>query len=112
MKKLLIYLKDYKKESMIGPLFKLLEACFELVVPLIMANMIDIGIRNGDTGYILRMGSILILFAVLGLSCSLTAQYFAAKASWGLERRCGMTCFGTFRVFPMRRLTAREVLPW
>ena len=83
MRKLLKYLKDYKKESMIGPLFKLLEACFELVVPLIMANMIDIGIRNGDTGYILRMGSILILFAVLGLSCSLTAQYFAAKASVG-----------------------------
>lgn len=81
MRKLLKYLNDYKKESVIGPLFKLLEACFELVVPLIMANMIDIGIRNQDTGYILRMGSILILFAVLGLACSLTAQYFAAKAS-------------------------------
>ena len=83
MRKLLKYLNDYKKESVIGPLFKLLEACFELVVPLIMANMIDIGIRNQDTGYILRMGSILILFAVLGLACSLTAQYFAAKASVG-----------------------------
>ena len=83
MRKLLKYLNDYKKESVIGPLFKLLEACFELVVPLIMANMIDIGIRNQDTGYILRMGSILILFAVLGLVCSLTAQYFAAKASVG-----------------------------
>lgn len=83
MRKLLKYLNDYKKESVIGPLFKLLEACFELVVPLIMANMIDIGIRNQDTGYILRMGSILILFVVLGLACSLTAQYFAAKASVG-----------------------------
>ena len=83
MRKLLKYLNDYKKESVIGPLFKLLEACFELVVPLIMANMIDIGIRKQDTGYILRMGSILILFAVLGLACSLTAQYFAAKASVG-----------------------------
>lgn len=83
MRKLLKYLNDYKKESIIGPLFKLLEACFELVVPLIMANMIDIGIRNRDTAYILKMGSVLILFAVLGLACSLTAQYFAAKASVG-----------------------------
>ena len=83
MRKLLKYLNDYKKESVIGPLFKLLEACFELVVPLIMANMIDIGIRKQDTVYILRMGSILILFAVIGLACSLTAQYFAAKASVG-----------------------------
>lgn len=83
MKKLLKYLNNYKKESVIGPLFKLLEACFELVVPLIMANMIDIGIKNRDTGYILKMGSVLILFAVLGLTCSLTAQYFAAKASVG-----------------------------
>lgn len=83
MRKLLKYLNDYKKESIIGPLFKLLEACFELAVPLIMANMIDIGIRNKDTSYILKMGSILILFAVLGLTCSLTAQFFAAKASVG-----------------------------
>lgn len=83
MRKLLKYLDDYKKESIIGPLFKLLEACFELAVPLIMANMIDIGIRNQDTAYILKMGSILILFAVLGLTCSLTAQFFAAKASVG-----------------------------
>lgn len=83
MRKLLKYLNDYRKESVIGPLFKLLEACFELAVPLIMANMIDIGIRNQDTRYILKMGSILILFAVLGLTCSLTAQFFAAKASVG-----------------------------
>lgn len=83
MRKLLKYLNDYKKESIIGPLFKLLEACFELAVPLIMANMIDIGIRNKDMSYILKMGSILILFAVLGLTCSLTAQFFAAKASVG-----------------------------
>lgn len=83
MRKLLKYLDDYRKESVIGPLFKLLEACFELLVPLIMARMIDVGIKNKDTGYILRMGSVLILFAVLGLICSLTAQYFAAKASVG-----------------------------
>nr|WP_317282719.1 ABC transporter ATP-binding protein [uncultured Sellimonas sp.] len=83
MRKLLKYLKNYKKESIIGPLFKLLEACFELIVPLIMARMIDTGIRQQDMGYILRMGGVLILFAALGLTCSLTAQYFAAKASVG-----------------------------
>jgi len=60
MRNMLRFLKGYEKESILAPLFKMLEACFELVVPLIMANMIDIGIRNGDTGYILRMGSILI----------------------------------------------------
>lgn len=83
MRKLVKYLKNYKKESIIGPLFKLLEACFELVVPLIMANIIDIGIKNRDLTYILKMGSILVLFGVLGLACSLTAQYFAAKAAVG-----------------------------
>ena len=83
MKKLIRYLNDYKKESIIGPLFKLLEACFELIVPLIMADIIDIGIKNRDLPYILRMGGILVLFGVLGLVCSLTAQYFAAKAAVG-----------------------------
>lgn len=83
MTKLIKYLRNYKKESVIGPLFKLLEACFELIVPLIMANMIDIGIKNRDIPYIWKMGSILVLFGILGLACSLTAQYFAAKAAVG-----------------------------
>ena len=83
MKKLVRYLKNYKKESVIGPLFKLLEACFELLVPLIMARIIDVGIKNRDLPYILQMGSILVAFGVLGLICSLTAQYFAAKAAVG-----------------------------
>lgn len=83
MKQLLRYLKNYKKESIIGPLFKLLEACFELIVPLVMANIIDIGIKNQDMPYIWRMGAVLVLFGVLGLTCSLTAQYFAAKAAVG-----------------------------
>lgn len=83
MKKLLRYLRHYKKESMIGPLFKLLEACFELIVPLVMANIIDIGIKNQDIPYICKMGAVLVLFGVLGLTCSLTAQYFAAKAAVG-----------------------------
>lgn len=83
MTKLIKYLGNYKKESVIGPLFKLLEACFELIVPLIMARIIDVGIKNRDMTYILQMGSVLVLFGVLGLACSLTAQYFAAKAAVG-----------------------------
>lgn len=83
MKKLLRYLKNYKKESIIGPLFKLLEACFELIVPLVMANIIDIGIKNQDMPYIWKMGALLLMFGALGLTCSLTAQYFAAKAAVG-----------------------------
>lgn len=83
MFKLFKYLKNYKKESVIGPVFKLVEACFELAVPLIMAAIIDVGIKNKDTGYILKMGAVLVLLGVLGLCCALTAQYFAAKASLG-----------------------------
>ena len=83
MRKLLIYLKDYKKESIIGPLFKLLEATFELIVPVIMAHIIDIGIKNQDTLYIWKMGAVLVIFGILGLTCSLLAQYFAAKAAVG-----------------------------
>lgn len=83
MRKLIKYLKGYEKESIIGPLFKLLEACFELLVPLVMARIIDIGIKNADLPYILKMGTVLIGFGVLGLTCSLTAQYFAAKAATG-----------------------------
>lgn len=83
MRQLLKYLKDYKKESIFGPLFKLLEASFELIVPLVMASIIDIGIKNQDTAHIWRMGGILVLLGFVGLVCSITAQYFAAKASVG-----------------------------
>ncbi|MBQ8965292.1 ABC transporter ATP-binding protein [Ruminococcus sp.] len=83
MFRLFRYLKNYKKESIIGPLFKLIEACFELAVPVVMKRIIDIGIVNEDISYILRMGGIMVLLGVLGLSCALTAQYFAAKASVG-----------------------------
>ncbi|MCD7738298.1 MAG: ABC transporter ATP-binding protein/permease [Lachnospiraceae bacterium] len=85
MKKLLKYLKDYKKESILAPLFKMLEASFELFVPLVMAQIIDVGIKNEDAAYIFRMGGILVLLAVVGLTCSLTAQYFAAKAAVGFS---------------------------
>ena len=80
MKKLLKYLKNYKLESVLGPLFKMLEASFELFVPLVMAQMIDIGIKNQDVPYIMKMGGFLVLLGVIGLTCSLTAQFFAAKA--------------------------------
>src|SRR5699024_8099944 len=82
-KSLLRYLGSYKKESILAPLFKLLEALFELFVPLVMARSIDIGIKNSDIGYILKMGGLLILLGIIGLVCSLTAQYFAAKAAVG-----------------------------
>lgn len=83
MFKLIKYLKNYKKESVIGPLFKLLEACFELLVPLVVSSIIDVGIRNQDIPYIMKMCGIMAAFGVLGLACSLTAQYFAAKAATG-----------------------------
>lgn len=83
MRKLLVYLKDYKKESVLGPLFKLLEASFELFVPLVIARIVDTGIDGGDCGYVWRMGGVLFLLAAIGLVCSVTAQYFAAKAATG-----------------------------
>lgn len=83
MRRLLIYLKGYVKESVIAPLFKMLEACFELFVPVVTARIIDVGIKNGDISYIWRQCAILIALGVIGLTCSLTAQYFSAKASLG-----------------------------
>ncbi len=80
---LLKYLKNYLKECIISPLFKLLEASFELIVPLIVARIVDKGISTADKGYIFQMGGILVLLAAIGLACSLTAQYFAAKAAVG-----------------------------
>ena len=83
MKKLLRFLKTYRKESILAPLFKLLEASFELFVPLVMAAIIDVGIAGADTGYIGKMGAVLVLLAAVGFAASLTAQYFAAKAAVG-----------------------------
>ncbi|MFG6349805.1 MAG: ABC transporter ATP-binding protein/permease [Lachnospiraceae bacterium] len=83
MKELLVYIKEYTKECILGPFFKLLEACFDLAVPLVMASVIDKGVASGDKGYIFKYGGILILLAVIGLTCSITAQFFAAKAATG-----------------------------
>ena len=74
MKKLLVYLKDYKKECVLGPLFKLLEATFELFVPLVIAAIIDTGVGTGDTGYILKMSLVLVILAVIGLVAAMTAR--------------------------------------
>ena len=83
MKELLKYIKDYKKECVLGPLFKLLEACFDLTVPIVMAKIIDDGIAKSDSYFILVYGGVLILLAAVGLLSSITAQYFAAKAAVG-----------------------------
>ena len=84
MKTLLAYLKDYKKESILAPLFKMLEASFELFVPLVMAAIIDVGIANQDKPYIVKMCFVLIALGIIGLVFSITAQYFAAKAATGV----------------------------
>lgn len=87
MKRLLVYLKDYKKESVLGPLFKLLEASFELLVPLVMASIIDKGIAQKDRSYVVWMCMLMIGLGVVGLVCSITAQYFAAKAAVGFSTK-------------------------
>lgn len=96
MKKLFVFLKDYKKESVLAPLFKLLEAFFELFVPLVMASIIDKGIGtpgNSDMGHIVRMGLCLLLLAVVGLASSVTAQFFAAKAAVGFSTKLRQAVF-------------------
>ena len=93
MKRLLVYLKAYRKECVLGPLFKLLEALFELFVPLVMTAIIDVGISSGDHRYILERCGLLALLAVVGLVCSITAQYFAAKAATGFSARLRSALF-------------------
>lgn len=87
MKGLLIYLKDYKKETILGPSFKLLEASFELIIPLVVASMIDVGIANGDKGYVVKMCLVMAALGVTGLISSVTAQFFAAKAAVGFATK-------------------------
>lgn len=87
MKHLLIYLKDYKKETVLAPLFKLLEALFELFVPLVMASIIDKGIGTNDIGHIIKLGIVLVVLGIVGLISSLTAQYFSAKAAVGFATK-------------------------
>ena len=93
MKKLLMYLKDYKLEAVMAPLFKMLEASFELIVPLVMASIIDKGIANSDKPFIFKMCGILIILAMIGLTCSITAQYFSAKAAVGVSTKLRHSLF-------------------
>ena len=93
MKHLLIYLKDYKKETVLAPLFKLLEALFELFVPLVMASIIDKGIAHNDTGHIVKLGAVLVVLGIVGLISSLTAQYFSAKAAVGFATKLKHSLF-------------------
>ena len=87
MKRILKYMRGYGKECVLGPLFKLLEATFELLVPLVVAKIIDVGIANGDTGYIIKMGLVMVALGIVGLASAVTAQYFAAKAAVGFASR-------------------------
>lgn len=93
MKKLFVFLKDYRKETVLAPLFKLLEACFELFVPLVIAGIIDNGIPNEDTGFILKMGAWLLVLGIVGLISAITAQFFAAKAAVGFATKLRRALF-------------------
>lgn len=106
MRKLARYLKLYKKQVIFGPIFKWLEAVFELIVPLCMAQIIDVGVAAGDRGYVLRMGGVIVLLGVVGLASSLTCQYFASVASAGRgDGPCAATCSKRSTAFPMRSWT-------
>jgi len=93
MKSLLVFLRHYKKETILAPLFKMLEATFELFVPLVMAKIIDVGIENGDKGYVMKMCGVLVLLGVVGLTASITAQFFSAKAATGFSKELRHSLF-------------------
>lgn len=104
MKKLLTNLKAYKKEAILAPLFKLLEASFELFVPLVVASIIDRGIGKGDRGYVVNMTLVLVALGLVGLVCAVTAQYFAAKASVGFAGGLRRTLFEKIQTFSYAQL--------
>lgn len=104
MKGLLKYLKDYKKESILAPVFKMLEASFELLVPLVIGAMINVGIANMDKNYILSMGGVLVFLGVIGLICSVTAQYYAAKAATGFAAKLRYAMFTHIQAFSYEKL--------
>ena len=104
MRRLLYFLRDYRKESILGPLFKLLEASFELLVPLVVADIIDVGIAHRDSAYVLGRGGILILLGLIGLASSITAQYFAAKAAVGCSTQMRGALFRHLNSFSYKEL--------
>ena len=87
LKKILKYLKGYEKQCVLGPLFKLLEATFELLIPLVVAKIVDTGISTGDRGYISKMCFVMILLGIIGLAMAVCAQYFSAVAAVGFSTR-------------------------
>lgn len=97
MRRLLHFLSGYQKECILAPLFKCLEACFDLLVPLVTADIIDNGIAHQDVGYVMTMCVVLIVLALVGLSCSIVAQYFAARAAVGFSGGCARPCLPGFR---------------
>ena len=99
MKELLKFLKPYTKESILGPLFKLTEATFELFVPLVIAGIVSNVIERNDNAYILKMGGLLVLLALIGLTCALTAQFFAAKAASNKMKRWIFRFIGFFLMY-------------
>lgn len=105
MKKLLYFMKDYKKESVLAPLFKMLEAFFELFVPLVVASIIDDGIILKNQSHIIKMCLLLLLLAAVGLTCSITAQYFAAKSAVGAATGIRYALLRIFRHLDMRKWT-------
>lgn len=99
MTSLKIYWKSYKKETVLAPLFKMLEASFELLVPLVVTAIIDVGIAQKDVGYILRMGGLMVALGIIGLICSVTAQFYAAKAAVGFSAKLRQTLFAHIQRF-------------
>lgn len=104
MKKLLIYLRNYKKESVFAPLFKMLEASFELIVPLVVASIIDDGIRMGNMGLVLSRSGILVVLAIVGMVAAITAQYFAAKAATGFATELRHALFEKIQSFSFNEI--------
>lgn len=104
MKRLLVYLKDYKIECFLAPLFKMLEAIFELFVPLVMAAVIDVGIADKDIPYIVKMCMVLVVLGLVGLLCSVTAQYFSAKAAAGFGTKVRHALFDHIQKFSFSSL--------
>ena len=112
MKRLIRFLKGYEKESFLAPLFKMLEATFELIVPLVVANIMDIGIKNQDNAYIWHQCVIMVLLGVIGLVCALTAQYFSAKAAMGFSTALRKVMYAHIRIYHQLILCIKLFKTW
>ena len=104
MKKLLVFLKNYKLQSVLAPVFKMLEACFELIVPLVVASIIDDGIKGANTSLVLGRTGVLVLLAVVGMIAAISAQFFAAKAATGFATELRHSLFEKIQSFSFTEL--------